>query len=285
MQERIRKVGFEAEFMSAIMAEGLVSTFGVRLVDITSAIEHVWWVKSENSIALMQRAGWLCTIGFREASTAISEHQPETVAKGRGDYAVLHAAARHFSDNRIHLYSNVISGERVSAGGGHDLPYGRIPVDGDQVFHVWAVNCDGYWALLSRTTYIGEPKVETRRLYHMVEAARGAALNVVKPGVMGMNIFEAVAWTLRSEKIPKSSIYAGRGIGARMGESPALDAESRVPLQAGTVLRIGPEVFGSFGSLGATDTVLVTLDGYKILTDADAKQFSTQDRVGDVSRG
>lgn len=275
----IQYVGFEGEFMAAVMARGLTEIYGAQFVDITNAIQHLWWVKSQSAIALIQRAGWLCTAGFREASIAIAADQPEIVAKGRGDCAILDAAARHFPDNRIQLYSNVISGERVVAGGGHDLPYGRNPVKGDPVFHVWAVNCEGYWALLSRTTHMGEPSDEERRIQDLVETAKVAALKVVRPGLAGADVFQAAASVLRSEEIPQTSIYVGRGIGAKMGESPVLDAECRVLLEAGMVLRIGPEIFGPFGGFGSTETVLVTLGGYRILTDVDAEQHLTHDRV------
>lgn len=238
---------------------------GVPILDISEPIETLWWTKAPAELEVIGHAGELCRIAVERAQAVIETGESELAAKAEGDRAALTAAAHRHPHERVHLFSNVVSGPRTGAGGGHDLPTGRRPRRGEIVFYVWAVNCEGYWALISRSTFVGTPGSEVQEVMQRVEAAKRAALGRLKGGVAASSVFAAAAQALgRHPAVQTFSV--GRGIGAQMGETPALVENSTVPLGAGMVLRLGPEAFGSFGAIGMIDTVAVTDQGYRVLT-------------------
>lgn len=265
---KVRRVGVEFEFLPTTIADSIQTALqSVDFVDISDAMERVWYVKTPPEIQNIRRASQLCAIGFDAARNAIEMSQPELAAKSHGDLAVFDAAARRIPDCRVQVLSNVVSGFRTSAGGGHDLPTGRPPQKGEPVFYSWVVNCEGYWAMLGRTTYIGEPDRDIQGLRACLDDAKRAALKCVSPGAPVDTIYQSVIDVLKpwSQRL-NLFISVGRGIGANMSEGPTIARTSDKRLVAGMVLRIGPEVFGSFGVGGGIDTVLVDQTGHDVLT-------------------
>jgi Xaa-Pro dipeptidase len=267
-QRGFRRVGIEPNALSMLLADGLRDAVpGIEMVDISSALEPLWWVKEEAEVVQARRAASLCVTGFAEAQRALEEGEAELIAKGRGDRAIFESAAHRFPGCRIQLFSNVISGARTAAGGGHDLPTGRTPEQGDLVFQVWAVNCEGYWALMSRTMQVGAVRDNIQVLFRAVHEAKLAALGRIRPGVTLAQIHEAAISRIPNS-LDRSSVVVsvGRGVGAGIGEGPIIDAATPLPLQPGMLLRLGPEIFGPFGAIGFIDTVLVTEEGPEILS-------------------
>lgn len=263
---RPRVLAAEAQILPAAILDSLRDRLpGVSIRDVSEPIEALWWTKAPAELEAIAHAGALCSEAVQRAQAAIGAGESELVAKAEGDRAVLTTAARRHPTERFHLFSNVIAGPRTQAGGGHDLPTGRPPREGDVVFYVWAVNCEGYWALISRSTFVGKPGAEAQEVMPLVEEAKRAALDRLRSGVTAATVFDAAARAL--ERHPAVQAFSvGRGIGAQMGETPALVVNSAVPLRAGTVLRLGPEAFGSFGAIGGIDTVAVTDGGHRVLT-------------------
>lgn len=261
-----RSIGAELDAIPLALAEDLRRHLDTAtLKDVSSFLEPLWWNKAPAEITYIRHAGELCELAVRRAQEAINVGDPELIAKAEGDHVALSAAAHWYPDERIQLFSNVITGARTRAGGGHDLPTGRQPQSGDLAFYVWAVNAEGYWALMSRSTVSGELTPNVQDATRRVEAAKQAALKSVRPGTEIATVFNAAA-TAMGPSVPQLTFSVGRGIGARMGETPVIVADGRVQLEAGMVLRLGPEIFGEFGAIGMIDTVAVTDDGCDVLT-------------------
>jgi Xaa-Pro dipeptidase len=261
-----RTLAAEVDAFPAALAEHLRGQLpGVTVSDVSESLEPLWWEKGPAELEAIGNAAALCALAVRRARAALEAGEPELVGKAEGDHAVLTAAARRHPRERVQLFSNVIAGPRTAAGGGHDLPTGRRPQPHDIIFYVWAVNCEGYWALISRTTAVEGFSPEVQEIVRRMEAAKRAALHTVRAGVAASMVFHAATEAIGSE-LPTATVSIGRGIGARMGETPAIAEHTPTRLRAGMVLRIGPEVFGQFGAIGMIDTIAVTGDGYQVLT-------------------
>jgi Xaa-Pro aminopeptidase len=267
-ERKPRSMAADVQAMPAALLDRLRSGLpGTSIQDASEPIESLWWTKGPAELEAIRHAGALCATAVGRAREAIAAGESELAAKAEGDRAVLTGAAQRHPDERVHLFSNVITGSRTTAGGGHDLPTGRRPRQGDLVFYLWAVNCEGCWALMTRSTFMGDPGSDVREIARRVEQAKGAALGRLRAGAAAAAVFEAAASAMGQHPAMRT-ISVGRGIGAQMGETPAIAADSAVPLRAGMVLRLGPEVFGPFGAIGMIDTVAVTDQGYEVLTAA-----------------
>lgn len=264
---RARTIGVELNAIPLALAEDLRHRLGgSALTDASPYVEPLWWKKDSAEVTYISHAGEISAAAVRRAQEAIDAGEPELAAKAEGDHTALSLAAQRYPDERVQLFSNVVTGSRTIAGGGHELPTGRRPVSGELAFYVWAVNVEGYWALISRSTTIGAPSPAVLDIIRRVEAAKQAALQSVRARATTAAVFQAAAAGFGS-RVPQMTFSVGRGIGAGMGETPVIEADGRHQLEPGMVLRLGPEVFGAFGAIGMIDTIAVTDDGCSVLTE------------------
>jgi Xaa-Pro aminopeptidase len=146
--------------------------------------------------------------------------------------------------------------------------------DGDLVFLDLGVVNGGYCAEFSRATVVGERvTAEQRGIFQAAHGANLALRERMRPGVMGSALDAAAREAIRATPY---AAYEYRhvtitGIGVMLQERPiisnAADAGEDEPLQAGMVLNLEPGVYHpELGGLRAEDIVLVTDDGYKLLT-------------------
>jgi Xaa-Pro aminopeptidase len=128
---------------------------------------------------------------------------------------------------------------------------------------------EGYQADATRTLVLGAPSAEQRHVWDVVQRAYGAALAEARAGVpcaalhrAGRRVVEEAGYRLAHR------IGHGIGLGTSF-EWPALDVEE-APLEAGTTICIEPGICApGVGVLKLEDDVVITDDGYELLTHAD----------------
>jgi len=132
---------------------------------------------------------------------------------------------------------------------------------------------------------IGEPTPEHAELIaaqeELVRAALDDAIACSRPGVAGRALFDATcdrfeAAGHRTQRTgPPDDDPAGgfqfalgHGVGLEVHEAPALGRTGRTPLIAGDVIAVEPgTVDPEHGGMRVEDLVLVTEDGYELLTE------------------
>lgn len=138
----------------------------------------------------------------------------------------------------------------------------------------------GCWGDLTRTICAGEPSEKLRQYHADVLEAVQRATAAVRPGVTGEELHRIAAGVLaeRGHPIrigqPKGQVLAegfvhnlGHGVGLELHEEPTLD-EGCGPLLVGDVITIEPGVYyKGWGGVRIEDLVLVTEDGYELITD------------------
>ncbi len=127
---------------------------------------------------------------------------------------------------------------------------------------------NGYAAECERTVFIGNPSERDKELFFVMMQARETALKMVKPGVPCAEIDAATQAAFKSKGYEANIIHrTGHGIGLGNHEQPWISAGSGDVLEENMVISIEPAVyFEEIGGFRHSDTVLVTKDGYELLT-------------------
>lgn len=156
----------------------------------------------------------------------------------------------------------------------HARPGDRRAADGDLVVVDFGGMFDGYAVDLTRTVVVGEASLEARRLYHAVAAAQDAALAAVRAGVASDAVDAAARDTLGGFGLADAFGHGtGHGLGLEVHEEPRVGkrrSEGPAPavLEAGMVCTVEPGAYlPGFGGVRIEDDVIVTQDGYELITD------------------
>ncbi|HEY1593596.1 MAG TPA: M24 family metallopeptidase [Solirubrobacteraceae bacterium] len=173
----------------------------------------------------------------------------------------------------------------VWTGFGHDPGSGPLPAGLPIQVDLWprdeATAC---WADMTRTFIVGDPSPEHAELIReqqlLVEAALNDAITSTKPGVTGRELYDATcdrfeAAGYRTQRTGAGEdpgegfqFSLGHGVGLEVHEAPLLGLGGRDPLVPGDVLAMEPGLWDRrIGGVRFEDLVLVTDDGYELLTD------------------
>ena len=156
----------------------------------------------------------------------------------------------------------------------HAPPTARTAGSADVLLVDWgACGPRGYKSDLTRvldtrTTSTFAAKLE--EVYAVVLRAQQAAIRAIRPGVTGAAV-DTVARSIIADAGHGGHFGhgLGHGIGLQVHEAPALRPNSTHVLQPGMIVTVEPGVYlPEWGGVRIEDDVLVTPDGYEVLTSA-----------------
>jgi Xaa-Pro aminopeptidase len=173
----------------------------------------------------------------------------------------------------------------IAAGGSgaadpHLRDSGHLPAGQGVIIDVFPFGKQSrYFGDITRTFAVGQPSDTWQRMYSAVKAAHGTALSMVRPGANGRDIHRAVCETLYNagfgastsgferDGVPAMIHGTGHGVGLDIHEPPRV-SDIDVELRERDVITIEPGLYSvEEGAVRLEDTVLVTADGYRNLTD------------------
>lgn len=111
---------------------------------------------------------------------------------------------------------------------------------------------DGYWGDMTRTYLKGKATDAQRRLVRTVKKAHELAISMIKPGVSGGKVHDAVQAffdkegyeTTRNSSSPKGFFHAlGHGVGLEIHEEPVMRAGSKWRFRKGMVVTVEPGLY------------------------------------------
>jgi Xaa-Pro aminopeptidase len=123
---------------------------------------------------------------------------------------------------------------------------------------------------MTRTVYLGKPKMKERVAYQAVLEAQEAAVAAVAAGVSCGVVDEAARSVLRKAGFAEAFSHStGHGVGLEIHELPRIGTGQTAKLQSGMVITIEPGIYmaGEFG-IRIEDMVAVTQTGGQVLTPA-----------------
>ncbi len=180
------------------------------------------------------------------------------------DYAMLHGGAEALSFETI-----AVSGENSSLP--HGVPSQRKVRKGDFLTLDFGAVVKGYHSDMTRTVILGMPNEEQLLIYDTVLTAQRTALEVLRPGVTGIEADRAARDIITAAGYgARFGHGTGHGVGLEIHELPSLSPRSKDTLKKGNVVTVEPGIYlpGKFG-VRIEDMAVITNDGYENLTKAE----------------
>jgi len=246
----------------------------IKWVDGSDSIMEVRTVKSPAEIERLRKAAIISAkavrYGFESIAPGMTEVELTQKMSARCHelgatdikYLINYAGPRRMWADAMPTYYKIQKGDLIQFDGGCLV--------------------DGYWCDFKRMCSLGKPKDEDRRHYDIAREGIETATSALRPGVEPSHVVQAafdvnrkhgygdfVDWCHRAgwEAI-------GHGVGLDVHERPGLAFHNHQPLEANMVLSIEPFItldgvypfIQAKGKFGLEDSVLITADGFEILT-------------------
>ncbi|MEX2172116.1 MAG: Xaa-Pro peptidase family protein [Pirellulales bacterium] len=179
----------------------------------------------------------------------------ESIRANLGAYAAAQAAIRP-GVTELEVLAAGCRGAMLTAGekvihdgdyqcGQYNGPARNRPIEAGELYIIDAWTCyRGYWSDMSRTFAVGvDPTDEQQRLYDHIRRVLGEALNLLRPGVDGREVYLELDRMIREHPTLASKgliHHGGHAIGLRAHELPDINLERGGQLEPGNIICIEP---------------------------------------------
>jgi Xaa-Pro aminopeptidase len=262
------RISREAAFKKNLRAEVGAST---NIINLSPILDDMRRVKDAREIELLRDSGRIGALGLKEAIRSavpdMFEYQLAAVAEfiflwqGASGPAFFPIVGSGPNSCVVHYHLNrrkMESGDIVVLDFGSDYRY--------------------YASDITRTFPVsGRFSAEQAKVYQVVLDAQKAALAKLRPGATFGDLDQAVHEVLGRHDYDK---YMPHGVSHYVGMSVHDVGESK-PFEPGVVITVEPGVYMPDRNLGVRieDTVLITKDGYEVLTKEVPKEISEIERL------
>lgn len=260
----IRKVYFEKDitYIQAISNKKFFESRGIVYEMASNLIEKLREVKDEKEIFLIRKSADINNRIFLDLVKEIKVGATEKELKYFIEKRLRELGADGSSFDLIVIFDKKTSKPHGVSGDIH-LKY-DVPVLIDI-----GVNYKGYASDMTRTIFFGNPNNEFLEIYDLVKDVQKQALELVKPGARIRDIDQKVKdfLALKGFNLGHST---GHGVGLEIHEAPFININNDDILKENMVITIEPGIYiqNKFG-IRIEDLVLVTKDGYEILSNID----------------
>ncbi len=256
------KIALDTSGLSPPQYEHLKSKLqGVELVDGAPLLREIRLVKTEGEVERIKRATAITEKSMEDALEIARDEITELDLAGMYGYSVGYNGGR--------VTQNLI-GFRERSAYPNSLPTEYAAKKRDLIRLTLGCTWDHYHSNVSRTAVIGRPLAKVERRWEAIIAAQDAALDEVKPGVKVSEIYAAAEKELANAEVSRKPSTIGHGLGIECNEMPAISKTGEDELLEGMVVNVDiPVLELGWGGVQLEDTILVTSDGFELLTRTD----------------
>ena len=268
-KENIKKLYVETNKTSVAVFKSMKEKYGEVLTESDEFDKYITRcreIKDEKELALIREAQKLTDDTF--------SYILERIEAGRTEKDVMldmEFYMRKLGSEGVSFDFIVVSGKNSSLP--HGVPTDKVIEKGDFLTMDFGAIVGGYHSDMTRTVAVGHVTEEMERVYNTVAAAQDAAFEVIKPGVVCMDV----------DKASRDLIYGagyegcfghglGHGVGVEIHEAPSFNFVCETKLEKGMVMTVEPGIYleDKFG-VRIEDMVFITDDGYENITKSDKK--------------
>jgi len=259
-----KKIGVCGRTLTYNTSEYIKKITNAELIDVSAKISEVTVIKDKKEIADIKKA---CDISSKAASKI-----PEMLRNGITEKEM---AWEIDSFMRINNGSgnafDTISAFGENSAEPHHSPSERALKKGDVALFDFGSRYGMYSSDLTRTVFFREPEDILRRAYDVVLRAKNAGMAEMKNGAPVRNADNAAREIIDASEFKGKFIHSfGHGIGMSVHEDPSVSSKSEETFRTGMVVSAEPGIYlPGIGGIRIEDTVLITDDGFKELTEFD----------------
>jgi Xaa-Pro aminopeptidase len=234
----------------------------IRLEDATWLTAGQRVVKSELELDLMREAARISDLGLAAGVAAMVE--------GAAEFEVAAAAECAIRSEGAELSFTTVMGAGPRTALTTFLPTGRRLARGDIAVLDCGARVAGYHGDMCRSTVVGRPTGEQRRILNAAKAAVEAGILAAVPGATIRDMHEAARAEAVSAGFGESwwGSYMPHGAGAGQHETPLGLADGEMPLRAGMVLCIEPGIaVAGVGGVVLEQMIGITEDGCEVMNE------------------
>jgi len=238
----------------------------VKFVDVGPVLWGPRMRKSEAEISYIRKACQITSQAYAKCFAQLKE--------GMTEVEVIHT----MYTITMQLGGSTPWGVITSGKGNYDFaargPSSRKIEKGDMVWMDSVCSVGGYWSDFSRAGVVGGPTEEQRRAQFLIHEITMVGVEVVKQGVKASDVANACNVELAKLDLPVTSCISGlasrigHGVGLAVTEMPNIAEYDDTVLEPGMVITIEPGVATPYGMFHVEENVLVTEEGYELLSSA-----------------
>jgi Xaa-Pro aminopeptidase len=234
---------------------------GARLVDGASLLQEIRLVKTEPEVERIKRATAITEKSMEDALEIARSEITELDLAGMYAYSVSYDGGQ-VTQNQI--------GFRERSAFPNPVPSLFEAARKDLVRMTFGCTWDHYHSNISRTAVIGRPLQKVQRRWEAVMSAQDTALDAVEPGAKIGDVCGAALKALEDADVKGFSGGIGHGLGVECNERPWIERDAEGELLEGMVVNIDiPVLELGWGGTQLEDTILVTSEGFELLTRTD----------------
>ncbi len=240
-------------------------------------------IKTAEEVELLRKGNEASAAGFRVVAKALADSK---IKKGKLFYEGRYLTAERLRDliAQATLGKGAVALQTITAAGDqacdcHNEGTGPIPANELMVVDIFPRRAaDGYWGDMTRTFLKGKASEAQKKLVSVVRKGHQLSLDMIKPGVAGGTVHEAVEKffadegyeTVRDSDKPRGFFHAlGHCIGLEVHEDPVMRRGSKWRFRKGMVITTEPGLYyRGLGGCRIEDVVHVTADGNELISKA-----------------
>lgn len=255
-------LAYEDQYMSVSEYNALKSAIlEERLVPLKNTITVLRAIKDEEEIVNLRQAAAIADKGFLHVLDIVKPGMTEKELALELEFFMRKQGASGLSFTTI-----VASGIRSSMP--HGVASDKVIEKNDMLTLDFGCMYNGYCSDMTRTFVVGTADERQKELYNIVLETQLKVLEAIKPGARCKEI-DAL-----SREIIGGYGYGefyghglGHGVGLEIRELPVLNGTSEFVLEENMVVTDEPGIYlPDFGGVRIEDTVLVTKDGYDLIS-------------------